>query len=86
MVCISPDFTSISFHPVQICLHSCFQNSMVKTCGCAQYAQPLPAGAEFCNYKKYPNWSKSSQEVRGSFTGMNLRLLGSGFRAVFSTS
>ncbi|KAM3827185.1 epithelial sodium channel subunit gamma [Vipera latastei] len=43
-------------YSLQICLHSCFQNSMVKTCGCAQYAQPLPAGAEFCNYKKYPNW------------------------------
>uniref|UniRef100_A0ABM5EZ92 Epithelial sodium channel subunit gamma n=1 Tax=Pogona vitticeps TaxID=103695 RepID=A0ABM5EZ92_9SAUR len=43
-------------YSLQICLHSCFQKSMVKTCGCAQYTQPLPAGAEFCNYKKYPNW------------------------------
>ncbi|XP_062999733.1 amiloride-sensitive sodium channel subunit gamma [Elgaria multicarinata webbii] len=43
-------------YSLQICLHSCFQNSMVKNCGCAQYAQPLPAGAEFCNYKKFPNW------------------------------
>ncbi|KAJ7305774.1 hypothetical protein JRQ81_010140 [Phrynocephalus forsythii] len=43
-------------YSLQICLHSCFQDSMVKTCGCAQYAQPLPDGAEFCNYKKYPNW------------------------------
>ncbi|XP_063170710.1 amiloride-sensitive sodium channel subunit gamma [Candoia aspera] len=43
-------------YSLQICLHSCFQNSMVKTCGCAQYAQPLPARAEFCNYKKFPNW------------------------------
>lgn len=29
---------------------------MVDSCGCAQYAQPLPAGAEYCNYKKNPNW------------------------------
>ncbi|XP_042336609.1 amiloride-sensitive sodium channel subunit gamma [Sceloporus undulatus] len=43
-------------YSLQICLHSCFQKSMVMTCGCAQYAQPLPTGAEFCNYKKYPNW------------------------------
>ncbi|XP_061455808.1 amiloride-sensitive sodium channel subunit gamma [Rhineura floridana] len=43
-------------YTLQICLHSCFQNLMVKRCGCAQYAQPLPAGAEFCNYKKFPNW------------------------------
>ncbi|CAM2099950.1 epithelial sodium channel subunit gamma [Caretta caretta] len=43
-------------YSLQICLHSCFQRAMVDTCGCAQYAQPLPPGAEYCNYKKYPNW------------------------------
>lgn len=48
---------SSGFSP-QICLHSCFQKAMVDSCGCAQYAQPLPAGAEYCNYKKNPNWSK----------------------------
>uniref|UniRef100_A0A670KFI7 Sodium channel epithelial 1 gamma subunit n=1 Tax=Podarcis muralis TaxID=64176 RepID=A0A670KFI7_PODMU len=47
-------------YSLQTCLHSCFQNEMVKKCGCAQYAQPLPDNAEFCNYKKYPDWSKSS--------------------------
>lgn len=46
---------------LQICLHSCFQKAMVDSCGCAQYAQPLPAGAEYCNYKKNPNWSKYSK-------------------------
>lgn len=30
----------------------------MESCGCAQYTQPLPAGAEYCNYKKNPNWSK----------------------------
>lgn len=30
------------------------------SCGCAQYAQPLPAGAEYCNYKKNRNWSEYS--------------------------
>uniref|UniRef100_A0A670KGR9 Uncharacterized protein n=1 Tax=Podarcis muralis TaxID=64176 RepID=A0A670KGR9_PODMU len=43
-------------YSLQTCLHSCFQNEMVKKCGCAQYAQPLPDNAEFCNYKKYPDW------------------------------
>nr|XP_056722524.1 amiloride-sensitive sodium channel subunit gamma [Euleptes europaea] len=43
-------------YSLQICLHSCFQKLMVERCGCAHYAQPLPPNAEFCNYKKYPNW------------------------------
>ncbi|XP_077173194.1 epithelial sodium channel subunit gamma [Paroedura picta] len=43
-------------YSLQICLHSCFQKIMVKRCECAQYAQPLPPNAEFCNYKKNPNW------------------------------
>ncbi|XP_053132254.1 amiloride-sensitive sodium channel subunit gamma isoform X2 [Hemicordylus capensis] len=43
-------------YSLQICLHSCFQTYMVDKCGCAQYAQPLPPGAQFCNYKKNPNW------------------------------
>ncbi|XP_054849497.1 amiloride-sensitive sodium channel subunit gamma [Eublepharis macularius] len=43
-------------YSLQICLHSCFQKLMVERCGCAHYAQPLPRNAEFCNYKKYPNW------------------------------
>ncbi|XP_006027220.1 amiloride-sensitive sodium channel subunit gamma [Alligator sinensis] len=43
-------------YSLQICLHSCFQKAMVDHCGCAQYAQPLPAGAEYCNYKKHPSW------------------------------
>ncbi|PIO36959.1 hypothetical protein AB205_0106850 [Aquarana catesbeiana] len=40
----------------QICLYSCFQLEMVKTCGCAHYDQPLPEGAKYCNYEEYPSW------------------------------
>ncbi|XP_056389935.1 amiloride-sensitive sodium channel subunit gamma isoform X2 [Hyla sarda] len=40
----------------QICLYSCFQNEMVKTCGCAHYDQPLPKGAKYCNYDEFPSW------------------------------
>ena len=42
----------------QICLHSCFQAKMVENCGCAQYSQPLPQGADYCNYQQHPNWSE----------------------------
>lgn len=42
----------------QICLYSCFQLEMVKTCGCAHYDQPVPEGATYCNYEEYPSWSK----------------------------
>ncbi|XP_053328277.1 amiloride-sensitive sodium channel subunit gamma [Spea bombifrons] len=40
----------------QICLHSCFQLEMVRTCGCAHYDRPLPEGAKYCNYKEFPSW------------------------------
>lgn len=40
----------------QICLYSCFQKAMVKTCGCAHYDQPLPEGAQYCNYDEYSSW------------------------------
>jgi len=39
---------------------------MVESCGCAQYAQPLPNGAEYCNYKKNPNWSKCQVMATGA--------------------
>lgn len=42
----------------QICLHSCFQTKMVEKCGCAQYNQPLPPAANYCNYQQHPNWSE----------------------------
>ncbi|KAM4829344.1 epithelial sodium channel subunit gamma [Thomomys bottae] len=43
-------------YSLQICLYSCFQTKMVKKCGCAQYSQPLPPGANYCNYQQHPNW------------------------------
>lgn len=44
----------------QICLYSCFQTKMVEKCGCAQYSQPLPPAANYCNYQQHPNWSEWS--------------------------
>ncbi|KAM4697541.1 epithelial sodium channel subunit gamma [Rhinophrynus dorsalis] len=43
-------------YTLQICLHSCFQREMVLTCGCGHYDHPLPSGAQYCNYKEFPNW------------------------------
>uniref|UniRef100_A0A0N8ETZ8 Epithelial sodium channel subunit gamma n=1 Tax=Heterocephalus glaber TaxID=10181 RepID=A0A0N8ETZ8_HETGA len=43
-------------YSLQICLYSCFQTKMVEKCGCAQYSQPLPPNANYCNYQQNPNW------------------------------
>lgn len=43
-------------YSLQICLYSCFQTKMVEKCGCAQYSQPLPPAANYCNYQQNPNW------------------------------
>ncbi|CAO2583105.1 Amiloride-sensitive sodium channel subunit gamma [Lemmus lemmus] len=43
-------------YSLQICLYSCFQTKMVDNCGCAQYSQPLPPAANYCNYQQHPNW------------------------------
>ncbi|XP_008842042.1 amiloride-sensitive sodium channel subunit gamma [Nannospalax galili] len=43
-------------YSLQICLYSCFQKKMVEKCGCAQYSQPLPPAANYCNYQQHPNW------------------------------
>ncbi|XP_044160816.1 amiloride-sensitive sodium channel subunit gamma-2-like isoform X2 [Bufo gargarizans] len=40
----------------QICLYSCFQIEMVKTCGCAHHDHPLPQGAQYCNFDEMPSW------------------------------
>ncbi|MEE6498075.1 hypothetical protein FKM82_002973 [Ascaphus truei] len=40
----------------QICLHSCFQREMIRSCGCGHYDQPLPAGEKYCNYLEFPSW------------------------------
>ncbi|XP_007664468.3 amiloride-sensitive sodium channel subunit gamma [Ornithorhynchus anatinus] len=54
-------------YSLQICLHSCFQMKMVEKCQCAQYTQPLPPGAEYCNYKKHPNWMYCYYKLHQAF-------------------
>ncbi|CAM9304549.1 unnamed protein product [Lampetra fluviatilis] len=43
-------------YSVQTCQNSCFQLEMIKSCGCANYEQPLPEGSRFCNYDNNPGW------------------------------
>ncbi|XP_055265645.1 amiloride-sensitive sodium channel subunit gamma isoform X2 [Moschus berezovskii] len=57
--------TSIGMH--LICLHSCFQAKMVENCGCAQYSQPLPQGADYCNYQQHPNWMYCYYQLHQAF-------------------
>uniref|UniRef100_A0ABI7ZQR9 Epithelial sodium channel subunit gamma n=2 Tax=Felis catus TaxID=9685 RepID=A0ABI7ZQR9_FELCA len=57
--------TSIGMH--LICLHSCFQAKMVEKCGCAQYSQPLPPAANYCNYQQHPNWMYCYYQLHQAF-------------------
>ncbi|XP_025711252.1 epithelial sodium channel subunit gamma [Callorhinus ursinus] len=54
-------------YSLQICLHSCFQTKMVEKCGCAQYNQPLPPAANYCNYQQHPNWMYCYYELHQAF-------------------
>ncbi|XP_060028797.1 amiloride-sensitive sodium channel subunit gamma [Erinaceus europaeus] len=54
-------------YSLQICLHSCFQMKMVEKCGCAQYSQPLPDKASYCNYQQHPNWMYCYYQLHQAF-------------------
>ncbi|XP_017742697.1 PREDICTED: amiloride-sensitive sodium channel subunit gamma isoform X1 [Rhinopithecus bieti] len=54
-------------YSLQICLHSCFQTKMVEKCGCAQYGQPLPPKANYCNYQQHPNWMYCYYQLHRAF-------------------
>ncbi|XP_016078154.1 PREDICTED: amiloride-sensitive sodium channel subunit gamma [Miniopterus natalensis] len=54
-------------YSLQICLHSCFQTKMVQSCGCAQYSQPLPPAANYCNYQQHPNWMYCYYQLHQAF-------------------
>ncbi|XP_037671275.1 amiloride-sensitive sodium channel subunit gamma [Choloepus didactylus] len=56
-----------SAYSLQICLHSCFQLKMVEKCGCAQYSQPLPQAANYCNYQQHPNWMYCYYQLHQAF-------------------
>nr|H1AFJ7.1 RecName: Full=Amiloride-sensitive sodium channel subunit gamma; AltName: Full=Epithelial Na(+) channel subunit gamma; Short=Gamma-ENaC; AltName: Full=Gamma-NaCH; AltName: Full=Nonvoltage-gated sodium channel 1 subunit gamma; AltName: Full=SCNEG [Neoceratodus forsteri]BAL46408.1 epithelial sodium channel subunit gamma [Neoceratodus forsteri] len=59
-------------YSLQICLHSCFQTEMISNCGCAYYEQPLPSGAEYCYYEKYPGWIYCYYQLQDKFVNERL--------------
>uniref|UniRef100_A0A8D0H814 Epithelial sodium channel subunit alpha n=1 Tax=Sphenodon punctatus TaxID=8508 RepID=A0A8D0H814_SPHPU len=51
----------------QVCIRSCFQNSMVQRCGCAYYFYPLPPGAAYCDYSKHMAWGHCYYKLQAEF-------------------
>uniref|UniRef100_A0A4W3IVZ9 Sodium channel epithelial 1 subunit gamma n=1 Tax=Callorhinchus milii TaxID=7868 RepID=A0A4W3IVZ9_CALMI len=54
-------------YSLQMCLHSCFQKEMVQTCGCGHYEKPLPPGAQYCDYNRFPGWIYCYYRLRDRF-------------------
>ncbi|XP_012879047.1 PREDICTED: amiloride-sensitive sodium channel subunit alpha, partial [Dipodomys ordii] len=52
----------------QVCIHSCFQESMIEKCGCAYILYPRPKGAEFCDYQKHSAWGYCYYKLQGAFS------------------
>ncbi|KAH0628543.1 hypothetical protein JD844_009877 [Phrynosoma platyrhinos] len=51
----------------QVCIRSCFQNSMVERCGCGHYFYPLPPGAVYCDYTKHIAWGYCYYTLQAEF-------------------
>lgn len=48
-------------HPplLQVCIYSCFQENMIKECGCAYLFYPPLPGVDFCDYRKHNSWGET---------------------------
>nr|XP_044987889.1 amiloride-sensitive sodium channel subunit beta [Jaculus jaculus] len=44
-------------YSIQACLHSCFQDHMIRNCSCGHYLYPLPPGKKYCNNQDFPDWA-----------------------------
>ncbi|NP_001076197.1 amiloride-sensitive sodium channel subunit alpha [Oryctolagus cuniculus] len=56
----------------QVCIHSCFQENMVKECGCAYIFYPLPEGVEYCDYRKHNSWGYCYYKLQDAFSSDRL--------------
>ncbi|XP_012922791.1 amiloride-sensitive sodium channel subunit alpha isoform X2 [Heterocephalus glaber] len=56
----------------QVCIHSCFQESMVENCGCAYIFYPRPKGVEFCDYRNHSAWGYCYYKLQGAFSSDSL--------------
>ncbi|XP_040834702.1 amiloride-sensitive sodium channel subunit alpha [Ochotona curzoniae] len=56
----------------QVCIHSCFQENMVKECGCAYIFYPQPQGVEYCDYRKHSSWGYCYYKLQDAFASDRL--------------
>lgn len=53
-------------YSIQACLHSCFQDHMIRNCSCGHYLYPLPHGQKYCNNQDFPDWAHCYSDLRRS--------------------
>nr|XP_058138617.1 amiloride-sensitive sodium channel subunit alpha isoform X2 [Dasypus novemcinctus] len=63
--------TSISMR--KVCIRSCFQESMIRECGCAYIFYPRPPGVEYCDYRKHSAWGYCYYKLQVAFSSDRLR-------------
>ncbi|XP_074050538.1 epithelial sodium channel subunit alpha isoform X1 [Macrotis lagotis] len=70
----------------QVCVHSCFQESMIEKCGCAYISYPKPHDVEFCDYKKHTDWGYCYYKLQDAFSSDNLGCFAKCRKPCFVTS
>ncbi|XP_046511591.1 amiloride-sensitive sodium channel subunit alpha isoform X1 [Equus quagga] len=56
----------------QVCIHSCFQENMIKECGCAYLFYPPLPGVDFCDYRKHNSWGYCYYKLQDAFASNRL--------------
>ncbi|EPY87851.1 hypothetical protein CB1_000216016 [Camelus ferus] len=56
----------------QVCIHSCFQESMIRECGCAYIFYPRPHNVDFCDYRKHDSWGYCYYKLQDAFSSDRL--------------
>lgn len=62
----------LSKYTQQVCIRSCFQESMVKECGCAYIFYPRPKHVEYCDYRKHDSWGYCYYKLQDAFASDRL--------------
>ncbi|XP_075409495.1 epithelial sodium channel subunit alpha [Tenrec ecaudatus] len=52
----------------QVCIHSCFQENMIRECGCAYIFYPKPHSVEYCDYWKHSSWGYCFYKLQVAFS------------------
>ncbi|ELR49363.1 Amiloride-sensitive sodium channel subunit beta, partial [Bos mutus] len=51
-------------YSIQACIRSCFQEHMIRECGCGHYLYPLPHKRKYCNNQEFPDWAHCYSALR----------------------